>query len=155
MQISGYAFSFLGSSLEILWNFDFATWFFYLPYRVIKSENCKPIFLIAKRGEILFTWLPCCDEDYGTASPSWSKRSQPMSSLRPSATTVKAAAVVCRPLPVSGIGVLSLICIGLLENICNCGFIDFAYPYCIWVTVDYSQCKCHNQNITRSSGVNK
>ena len=58
-----------------------------------------------------------------TAKPSYSKRLQPMSTLRPLATNVKVAVEVCQPLLVTDVRILPSMCIGSFENVRSCGLL--------------------------------
>ena len=75
---------------KCLWNFDLATWFLVFEYEISDLRNEGLHFLLfAHCDKMIFTWLSLWEEDCLTASPSWSKRSRPMSGLRPLATTVE------------------------------------------------------------------
>ena len=67
----------------------------------------------------------CCDKGCVTASLNLSRRSRPMSNLRPSVTTVKLAADVCKTLLLTGVRILTSMRIVPFENIYNCGLLIF------------------------------
>ena len=113
---------FLMSVLKSLWNFVFTTKFYEILIRISSSGIFISIFhLITDFVEMVFTWLPFCEDDWVTAIPKWLKKSRLMSDLRPSATTMNLAAGVCHPLLERPVLIFPSIFFGSFEKVRSCG----------------------------------